>query len=143
MQDNEIQNLLRIMNRIGKTTRHMVVIEDTELANGEMIDKEIRSSVINGNVEINDITHNRVLGCGHIASSSSVVALCDICRRMVCQSCIFLCDKCHVYVCNHCSKVYTYKDEKKVLCTMCHWDTKRKDNLGKVFGFFVKTKEEK
>ena len=56
MQDHEIQNLLRILDRLGRTTRNSVVIEDMELANGEMTEKETRSLVINGSDEINDVS---------------------------------------------------------------------------------------
>ena len=141
MQEHLIQNLLRTFDRLGRTTRNTVVIEDIEQANGEMTDKETRSLVINGNVEITEITHNRVLDCGHIASATSIHAECDFCHRLVCEKCLFVCATCHLHACHHCCKTYSDNGVEKILCTTCHWYTTRKDKASKVFRFFVKPKE--
>ena len=142
MRDNDIQNILRTLGQIGRTNRQVIIIDNNQIVDGVMIGKETRASVTNGNVEIDEVSYNRVLGCGHIASPNSITAVCDVCERMVCEKCIFVCSRCNIHLCHHCCKIYMDKEIEKILCLTCLWDTKRRDNLSKVFGFFVKTKED-
>jgi len=144
MQDNNIQNLLRLLNQFGRTTRQTTIIDNGEFVDGVMVSKETRASVNGSNVDIDETSYHRMLDCGHIAMSpSDVTASCDVCGRWVCENCLFVCSRCNLHTCHRCCKVYSDNGVEKILCSACLWDTKRKDNVKKAFCFFVKVKEEK
>lgn len=136
--DRDIQNFLRLLSRIGRTTRQTTIIDNNPVIGGVMVSREIRATVNDGNVEIDETTYSRVMGCGHVSGPDSVTAVCDFCGRWVCESCIYTCHKCHLHACHRCCRVYSGKEGEKILCSTCLWDTKRKDNLKKALGFFVK-----
>lgn len=144
LQPHEIQNLIRVMNQLGRTTTEMINISD-EINDGELIDRETRSVIRDGVVEVEEVSYSRMLDCGHIASASSIAATCDVCGRRVCSECCSICAKCNLLVCRYCYRIYVGEEGEETLCTACHWDVKRKDTVIRaskgIFRFFVKTKE--
>ena len=144
-QPHDFQNLIRVLNQLGRAKIETVNMDSEEVDDGELIDHETRATLQDGIVIIQDISYYRQLDCGHIARASSISARCDICRRRACASCFSICAKCNLHICHYCSRVYSDEDGEKTFCVSCHWDVKTKSNLNRaskaIFRFFVKTKD--
>ncbi|MFC1716572.1 hypothetical protein ACFL6S_23090 [Candidatus Poribacteria bacterium] len=140
--DREAQNLLQLLSQIGRTIRQTTIIDNNPIIGGAMASRETTATVDGGNVEIDETTFVRVLGCAHISSPESITAVCDFCGRWVCGECLYVCSSCNHHVCNRCCREYSGKEAKEILCSTCLWDAKRRDNLKKGFNFFVKMKED-
>ena len=146
LKPHEIQNSVRdILNRLGRKTTEVTHLDTGELIDGEHIDSESVSVVKDGVVQVRQTTHKRMFECGHIASASSVAAMCDNCGRMVCENCITLCHKCNLYVCRYCTKIFIDKEsgDELTLCNFpCFSDVKRNKMLKKagksIVNFFAK-----
>ena len=142
LQPHEIRNLIRALSQLGRKTTEIIHIDSDEIGDGELVDREVLSSVQAGGIEIKETSYNRLLDCGHVTRASSIAATCDLCGRMVCEKCYAICRNCNICVCRYCYRVYADEYGEETFCTSCYMDVKARRtaiNASKaIFRFFVK-----
>ena len=141
-QPSEILKIIRMINQLGRTTRETIHLDSGEIDDGELVDREVTSTIQEGGIEINETLHSRLLDCGHIGQASSIAGECDLCQRRVCEACFFSCDRCRRSVCRYCARVHVDDDGEGIFCTSCYMDVKARRtaiNASKaIFRFFVR-----
>jgi hypothetical protein len=143
MRDVDIQNRIRDMNQMGRTTTETIIIDNTDITEGVIVGQQTQAIVNGNNVELNKTAYKRRLNCGHFTSPTVTIVVCGVCQGYVCDECVCRCDKCHRLICNRCSKVFSDGKSEKILCRECEFYASWDNKVNKVFGFFVKQKEDK
>jgi hypothetical protein len=143
MRDVDIQNRIRDMNQMGRTTTDTIIIDNTDITEGVIVGQQTQAIVNGNNVELNKTSYKRRLNCGHFTSPTVTIVVCGVCQGYVCDECVCRCDKCHRLICNRCSKVFSDGKSEKILCRECEFYASWDNKVNKVFGFFVKQKEDK
>ena len=111
--------------KIGRKITEVTYFHNSEVEDGENIDREIISSIQKDGVEIRHVSHSIIMDCGHVASPSEVAGICDICERRVCQECLAFCRKCGLGLCRYCYKVYAGEEGEETYCrTPCYGSVK-------------------
>ena len=142
-QPHDIRNLIRAINQLGRKTTEVIHLDYGEIGDGELLDREVVSSVQETGIEIKETSYKRQLDCGHMARASDIAAVCDICGGTCCEKeCAAICYSCHRILCRYCYKVHTDEEGEKTYCSSCYMDVKARRtaiNASRaIFRFFVK-----
>ena len=142
LQPHEIRNLIRAISQLGRTTRETIHLDSRAIDDGELVDREIISTIREGGIDIRETSYSRLLDCGHIGQVSSIAGECDLCQRRVCDACFFSCARCRRSVCRYCARVHVDDDGEGIFCTSCYMDVKARSTAIKasraIFRFFVR-----
>jgi len=143
MRDVDRRNRIRDISQMGRTTTEVRIIDNTDITEGVIFGQQTQSMVNGTNVDVIKTLYQQPLKCGHFTSPTVTIVACAICPNYVCSECISRCDKCHRLVCNGCSKAFSDGKSEKILCRECEFYASWDNKVSKVFGFFVKMKEER
>lgn len=141
-QAHDIRNLIRIINQLGRKTTEVTHLDYGRMSDGDLVDREVVSSVQETGIEIRETSYRRYLGCGHMTRASDIAAVCDICEGTCCSECAAICHRCHRGLCKYCYKVHIDEEGEKTYCSSCYMDVKARRtaiNASRaIFRFFVK-----
>lgn len=144
-QPHQILNMIRMINQLsqlGRKTAEVVHLDHGEISDGDLVDREVVSSVQDTGIDIKETSYKRVLDCGHVGQANSIAGECDLCSRLTCPDCLFVCQNCRRAICRYCSRVFVDEGVEEIYCTSCYADTKAKraaiSASKAIYGFFVK-----
>ena len=147
LKPHEAKKMAQTISKLGRTIVEKIIIGTSDqITNDEVTDHVTRSSIRDGNVEVEEILHCYILQCGHLGRATSISGTCDICGLGACSNCLTQCGDCNLQVCRLCSKVYNDGRGEQILCISCYEDAKMKNNIIKVskaaLSLFIRTKED-